>query len=163
MAYLERRQAIISAIATALIGMATLAIAQPMMGSGPGHGPGMMGGFGDTESYLASLKSELAISANQEAAWKDYAGAVSGAHARMEGHHQSMFDAMGTATWRERRNMMNRMFETRKEAFDSVHEAAVHLMTVLTPAQQTKAQGILPGLAFGRGMMERRGHGGGSR
>jgi hypothetical protein len=76
MACLDRRKAILGTIAATLTGLATAAMAQPMMGPGSGRGPGimgggpgMMGGFGNTESYLASLKVELGISANQEAAW----------------------------------------------------------------------------------------------
>jgi hypothetical protein len=32
----------------------------------------------------------------------------------VQGAHQTMFDAMVTATWQERRDMMNRMFEAKK-------------------------------------------------
>jgi Spy/CpxP family protein refolding chaperone len=163
MACVDRRQAILGTIAATLTGLTTAAMAQPMMGPGSGRGPGMMGGFGNTESYLASLKAELGINASQEAAWKDYADTVSGIQTQMQGLHQTMFDAMGTASWEERRDMMNRMFQARQQAFDTVHEAANKLMTVLTPAQQTKARRTLPGLAFGPGMMGPRGRGGGPR
>lgn len=174
MSDLNRRRVVFGAIATTLTSLTAIAMAQPStMGPGPGRGPGMMGGgpgmtgggpwmmggFGDTGSYLASLKAELGISANQEAAWKDYADTVSGVRAQMQGLHQTMFDSMGTASWEERRDMMNRTFQARQQAFDSVHEAAEKLMTVLTPAQRTKAQSSLPGLAFGPGMMGRRGRG----
>jgi hypothetical protein len=162
MAYLGRRQTIFAVLAVALTGVTATVTAQPMMGGGPGRGPGMlgggpgmMGGFGNTASYLASLKVELGISANQEAAWKNYADTVSGVQTQMQGLHQTMFDAMGTATWEERRDIMNRTFQARQQAFDTVHEAASKLMTVLTPSQQTKAQRSLPGLASGPGMMGR--------
>ena len=170
MACLDRRKAILGTIAATLTGLTTAAMAQPMMGPGSGRGPGMMGGgpgmmggFGNTESYLASLKAELGISTSQEAAWKDYADTVSGVQTQMQGLHQTMFDAMGTASWEERRDMMNRMFQARQQAFDTVHEAANKLMTALTPAQQTKARRSLPGLAFGPGMMGRRRRGDGPR
>jgi len=88
---------------------------------------------------------------------------VSGVRAQMQELHQTMFDAMATASWEERRDMMNRTFQARQQAFESVHGAADKLMTVLTSAQQTKARRILPGLAFGRGMMGRRGPGTGPR
>jgi hypothetical protein len=176
MACLERRRAILGTIAATLTGLTTAAMAQPMMGPGYGRGPGMgggagrmgggpgmMGGFGNSERYLASLKVELGISRNQEAAWKAYADTVSGVQTQMQGLRQTMFDSMDTATWEERRDMMNRMFQSHQQAFDTVHEAANKLLAVLTPAQQTKARESLPGLAFGPGMMGRRGRGGGPR
>jgi Spy/CpxP family protein refolding chaperone len=170
MAFLDRRRAILGTIAATLTGLTFAATAQPMMGSGFGRGPGMMGGgpgmmggFGNTESYLASLKVELGISADQQAAWKDYADTVSGVQTQLQGLHQTMFDAMGTATWEERRDMMNRMFQARQQAFDTVHEGANKLLTVLTPAQQAKARRSLPGLAYGPGMVGREGRGRGWR
>jgi hypothetical protein len=51
---------------------------------------------------------------------------------------------------------MNQMFEARQQASDMVYEAATTLMTALDPAQRAKAQSILPGLAYGRGMMGQR-------
>ena len=150
-----------------LTGVAVGAAAQPAAGPGRGAmggpGPGMMGGRGgmmggswNTTSYLVSLKSELSITPNQEAAWKAYADTVSSASEQMQGLHQTMFDAMGTASWQERRDMMNGMFEARQQAFDTVHDAANKLLPELDPAQQAKAEKTLPGLAFRRGMMRGR-------
>ena len=143
-----------------------LALAQPMMGSpgaGPGMGPGMMGrgagaqhGFGDPAAYLDSLKTDLKISATQDAAWTEYADAVKATATQMQGVHQTMYDSMGTATWQERRDMMNRMFETRQQAFDAVHAAAVKLLPTLDAAQKAKAERSLPGLAGPGRMMGRR-------
>ena len=65
-----------------------------------------------------------------------------------------MFDAMGTATWQERRDMMNRMFEVRQASYDKVHTAADKLLPALDASQRTKAETRLPGLAApGYGMM----------
>jgi hypothetical protein len=145
---------------------ALAAVAQPAMGPGRGHGggPGMMGGRGagmmgrswDTKGYLDALKSQLGITVSQEPAWKEYADKVSGVGEQMQGLHQTMFESMGTASWQERRNMMNNMFEGRQQAFDLVHEAANRLLPALDPAQRTKAQATLPGLAHGPGMMGHR-------
>jgi LTXXQ motif family protein len=121
-----------------------------------GGGPGMMGGSWNTGSYLDSLKTQLGITENQEPAWKDYADTVSGVGEQMQGLHQSMFEAMGTASWQESRDMMNQMFQARQQAFDTVHAAADKLMPALDPAQRGKAQRSLPGLAYGRGMMGQR-------
>ncbi len=166
------RRIVVGVTFLGLAGLAGLAAAQPMGGSGPmgrpglgpmggaGGGPGrgmmgggMMGGAWNTGSYLDSVKTELGITAEQEPAWKAYADTVSGVGEQMQGLHQTMFDAMGTASWQERRDMMNTMFQARQQAFDSVHEAAGKLETALTPAQKAKAQRILPGLGYGRGMM----------
>ncbi len=145
---------------TAIVLAASVAVGyaqNPVGGRGPGMmmggGAGMMGHYWNTESYLGSLKSELGITASQEPAWKDYADTVSGVRAQMQGLHQTMFEAMNTASWQERRDMMNRMFEARQQAYDTVHAAAVKLMSALDPSQQTKARRELPGLAFGRHMM----------
>lgn len=127
-----------------------------------GHGPGagMMGhggwGFADPAAYLGDLKVVLGITTAQEPAWNVYADAVNGAADQMRGAHATMFDAMGTATWQERRDMMNRMFETRRESFDKVHAAAQQLLPQLDAAQRTKAETRLPGLVSpgrGHGMM----------
>lgn len=130
---------------------------------GGGMGPGMMGGgmgmgrgITDPASYLSALKSNLGITAAQEPAWDEYASTVQGVAMQMQGAHQIMFDAMGTATWQERRDMMDRMFEARQQAFSMVHDAAEKLLPSLSPAQRTRAATCLPGLAApGRGMMRR--------
>jgi hypothetical protein len=154
----------------------SLALAQPMMGSpgaGQGSGPGMMGsgmmgpgmmgrgagpqrGFGDPVAYLDSLKSSLKISAAQDAAWAIYADTVKATATQMQGVHQTMYESMGTATWQERRDMMNRMFEARQQAFDAVHAAAEKLLPTLDAAQKTQAERSLPGLAGPGHMMGRR-------
>jgi hypothetical protein len=130
--------------------------------TGPGgfmHGqhPGMMGqglGFADPAGYLNGLKVALGITAVQEPAWNEYADTVKGAAGQMQGTHQTMFDAMGTATWQERRDMMNRMFEVRQASYDKVHTAADKLLPALDASQRTKAETRLPGLAApGYGMM----------
>ncbi len=68
------------------------------MGTGPGMmggDPGMMGGQWNTRSYLDALKQELAITPNQESAWKAYADTVSDAGEQMQGLHQTMFEFDG--------------------------------------------------------------------
>jgi len=139
----------------------------PWVGPGaaiPGSaGPGMMGGteggidgVWNTDTYLDALKAQLAITPEQEAAWKDYADTVAGVGAQLQGLHQLIFEAMGTASWLERRRLMNRMLLARQQAFDMVHESAIGLVAALDPVQKTKAQSILPGLVRGPGMMRPR-------
>lgn len=168
------RKMLLAATFVTASGILAVSVAQPPSGGGPGSGmmgggggpgsgmmgggggPGMMGGSWNTGSYLDSLKTELGITAKQEPAWKEYADAVSGVGEQMQGLHQTMFDAMGTASWQERRDMMNNMFQARQQAFDTVHAAAEKLLPALDPAQQQKARSTLPGLAYGRGMMRGR-------
>ena len=141
--------------------------AQPATGAGPGMmgggGPGMMGGNGSATMsgvwnigiYLDALKSQLAITAPEEHAWKTYADTISGINKRMQALHQTMFEAMGTASWEERRDMMNQLFKAHRFAFDTAHQAATGLLLALDPAQQAKAQSILPGFASGPGQTSR--------
>lgn len=132
----------------------------PGMGRGPRHG--MHGwGFADATGYLDALKSRLGVTPAQEAAWKAYADVVIQHANDMRAQHQAMYEAMGTATWDERRAMMNRMFEARRLSYESVQEAAGTLLPALTPRQRAEAVAILPGLAprgpMRRGMMMRGG------
>lgn len=155
-------------VAGALSVGAGLTLAQPMMGQGgfmhgQGPGPGMMGrgwGYADSSAYLSDLKTTLSITQAQEPAWNEYTDTVKGVAEQMQGVHQSMYEAMGTADWQERRDMMNRMFEARQAAFDSVHAAAEKLLPSLDASQRAKAQTRLPGLAGpGYGMMGHMGAG----
>jgi hypothetical protein len=146
----------------ALLTAAAVAQSQPMMGAGGlmhGHGQGMMGrgmGYAGVTGYLDDLKAILGITLPQEAAWSEYAGTVKSSAEQMQGVHQTMYDAMGTATWQERRDMMNRMFDVRQDAFEKVHAAAEKLLPSLDASQQQKARTRLPGLAGpGYGMMGR--------
>lgn len=59
--------------------------------------------------------------------------------------------------------MMDEMFESRQQAYDTVHQAATKLLPNLTADQQAKARKILPGLGSGPGMMGPRGPRGGTR
>jgi hypothetical protein len=134
-----------------------------MGGGGPGMmrgGSDMMGGtaYTDMAAYLEGLKTQLNITAAQEPAWNEYADTVKQSSAQVQEAHQSMYDAMGTATWQERQAMMNRMFETRQQSFQTVHGAAEKLLPNLDKPQQTKAMASLPGLrTHGPAMMGRRG------
>jgi hypothetical protein len=148
-------------LSTILAGFVPLvAVAQPPAGPGPGMmaggmGPGMLGGYWNTASYLEGLKKRLDITAGQEPAWKDYSDTVTSVGQQMQSQHQTMFEAMATASWQERRNLMNVMFQTRQQASDSARQAATKLVSALDPAQKERAQQILPGLTYSHGMMMR--------
>ena len=181
-----RRQLLLVGLVAALGGGAGLALAQPSgspmggpmggAGMGAGRGPGMMGGRGgrmmgarmgmaggyrNAPAYLADLKAQLGITKAQAPAWQDYADTVSGTATQMQGLHQSMYQSMAGATWAERRERMNVMFQARQQAFETVHAAAEKLLPALSPQQRDTAAYILPGLrgpgpmggGMGRGMM----------
>ncbi len=145
-------------------------------GMGAGRGPGMMGGRGgrmmgarmgmaggyrNAPAYLADLKAQLGITNDQTPAWQAYAETVSGTATQMQGLHQSMYQSMAGATWAERRERMNVMFQARQQAFETVHAAAEKLLPALSAQQRETAAYILPGLrgpgpmggGMGRGMM----------
>jgi hypothetical protein len=150
---MNRMRYLIAAVAAVAV-LGGIAVAQPygpgggMRGPGMGMGRGMMA-FGDVDAYTASLKAQLGITAAQERPWNDYAAVLKDAAGHIQGVHQTMWDAMGTATWQERQDMMNRAFEQRQSAFDTVHAAALKLEPSLTPAQRNQAASMLPGLRVG--------------
>jgi len=134
-----------------------------MAGTGPGRGggPGLARMY-DPASYLAGLKTQLGITPEQEAPWADYARIVEGHAKQMQDLHASLWQSMPTATWQERRDMMNRMFQSRNEAHATVQAAAEKLLPSLTPAQRSRASTMLPGLIVpgsGMGMGRRMGRG----
>ena len=125
-------------------------------GGGPGGGPGFGRGMNDPASYLASLKTELDITPAQEPAWKDSTvDVVETMGNQMRAMHANVYE-LHDATWQERQEMMNTMFDSRNEAHRMVKEAAEKLQPHLTPEQQKLASTRLPGLMpMGAGM----GHG----
>jgi hypothetical protein len=135
-----------------------------MMGMGAGHGPmggnGPMGGHAtDPATHLAALKTELAITAQQEAAWDAYAKAVEDAAASMRAQRQGVdMKAMHELSDKDRQAFMAGMREQHDKAFAGVKAAAEKLETALDDSQKAKAKEILPGLvAHGPGMMQHTG------
>jgi hypothetical protein len=125
----------------------------------PGAGPDMMtgpeseiDGLWHTDAYLDALKTQLAITPEEAAAWQDYADTVAGVGAQLQGLRQLIADAMGTASRLERQRLTTRMLLARQQAFAMVHESAIGLVAALDRVQKTKAQAILPGLVRGPGM-----------
>jgi len=113
--------------------------------------------YGDPASYLAGLKTRLGITPAQQGAWDTYATVVKNHATEMQDAHETMYEAMATATWEERRSMMNNMFATRQQMHDTVQAAAEALLPSLTPAQKSQAASILPGLMPRGGRMMGRG------
>jgi len=129
-----------------------------MMRHGPGMGPGMMrGGPGLTfadPAQLDTLKKDLGITTAQEPAWTKYAKTLQDAATAMKSAHESVNpEVIGKLGPQERFAFATKMREQAQKQHDAVKAAADELLTTLDDAQKTKAQQILPGLAFGPGAM----------
>jgi hypothetical protein len=119
------------------------------------HGLMMGGAFGDPAEHLAALKTELGITAAQEAAWNTYAKALQDTAAAMRAQHQD-FDpaAIHAMSDQDRLAFFTQRFDEHQKAFASVKTAAEKLTPALNEVQKAKAKYILPGVASpGFGMM----------
>ncbi len=117
-------------------------------------GPGMMGPAGPgfpfaDQVQLDKLKAELAITSAQDAAWTKYTKTLQGAAATMKATRESATQAKP----QDRFAFASKMREQGQKQFEAVKSAANELLVKLNDAQKTKAEQILPGLAFGPGMM----------
>ena len=108
----------------------------------------MTGKTWTVDTYLDKLGRQMSITSRQEPAWKTYAGTLSGVGHSMQGEHQAKMEAMGTASWQKRCNLVDQMLMTRKEAAGLVHKAATDLLPALNAGQKQKAKSMLPGLAL---------------
>jgi hypothetical protein len=132
-----------------------------MMGMGAGHGE-MGGHFGNPAAHLAALKTELGITAQQEAAWDAYAKTVEDTATSMRVQRQGVdMKAMHDLSDKDRQAFMAGMREQHDKAFAGIKAAAEKLQIALDDTQKVKAKEILPGLAaHGPGMMQHAGMGG---
>jgi LTXXQ motif family protein len=117
-------------------------------------GRGMMGPAGPgfafaDQAQIDKLKTELAITSAQDAAWTKYAKALQDAAATMKATRESATQANP----QDRFPFASKMREQGQKQFEAVKSAANELLATLDDTQKTKAQQILPGLAFGPGMM----------
>ena len=135
---------------------------------GPGMrgqmGPGTRGGPGFTQfdpAQIETLKKELTITAAQEPAWTKYAKSIQDAAATMKTTRESVDrDAVSKMNPQDRFAFVSKMREQGQKQFETVQTAAKELLATLDDTQKAKAQEILPGLAFGPGMMHSAGMGG---
>ena len=123
-----------------------------------GMGPGMMhgrAGMGLADpAQLETLKTELQITASQEQAWGKYAKAVQDAAASMKTRRESVDpEAVRKMSPADRYAFVSKMREQAQERFGAVKAAADELLATLDATQKSKAEEILPGLAFGPGPM----------
>ena len=123
--------------------------------AGHGFGPGMMGhgmmrqhnGF-DPTSHLASVKSELAITGQQNAAWDAYAKVVIDTATSMRASHEKVNpDTIHSMSNQDRANFMASHWDQRDKAQATVKAAAETLLTTLNDTQKIKAHYVLPGLS----------------
>jgi len=110
----------------------------PGMGAGPGNGP--MAGVDPSamvESRLGALKTQLKITASQEAAWKTYADQAKQQAASMPAMHAQMTAAGMTAP--ERAALRTALMQQRISAMAAMDTAFNALYAVLTPEQKVIA------------------------
>ena len=132
----------------------------PGMMKGMGHdmGPGMKHGsaeltFADP-ARIDALKTELAITSAQEPAWSKYAKAVQDAASVIKTARETVDPAaLSKMAPSDRFAFVTKMREQGQKQFASVRTAAEELLATLDATQKAKATDILPGLAFGPGLM----------
>ena len=128
---------------------------------GPGMrgqmGPGMRGGPGFAQfdpARLATLKTELGITAAREPAWTKYTKALQDAAATMKTAREGINpDAVSKLSPQDRFASVTKIREQGQKQFETVQTAAKELLATLDDTQKAKAQTSLPGLAFGPGGM----------
>ena len=144
-------------------GWQALAAGPGMQGAGPGTGPGAMGGgimggammrggmmagsFADPATRLPAWKSDIGIRPDQETAWTTYAGAVKEITAKLQAGHR----AMAGATVRDM-TALQPLCQQQAASFTALRQAATTLLGSLDANQVSRAQAVLPGLAFRGGM-----------
>lgn len=124
---------------------------------GPGmygqRGPGWQGGprFATLDAaQLNTLKTELGITADQDAAWTAYTKTVQDAATAMKAA-RTEFTGQLDKIRQERTAAQTKMRDEAKKQSDAVTTAAGSLLAKLNDTQKAKAQQALPGLAFGPG------------
>ena len=158
--------AIAGVIAGVALSVAAASYAQPYGGMGQGFGPGMGMGMGmgrgpmagvdpsvRAESRLSDLKTQLKITAAQEAAWQTYAGQAKQQAAGMQAMRAQM--TQGAATAPERMAQRTAAMQQRSSAMVAMDSAFNALYAMLTPEQKTIADqnfGMMGqrGMHFGR-------------
>jgi hypothetical protein len=99
------------------------------------------------DAYWGGLKQHMHIRPGQEGAWKNYSAAMGRMEAKAGFPDKTMMDAMRTATWHERCQMMNRSIRA-AHAADAARKAAAALAPALDKAQRAEAPAELPGFSL---------------
>jgi LTXXQ motif family protein len=129
----------------------------PRGGYGPQMGPGAMGprgGFGpgvnaesNAEARLAYLKTELKITADQEAAWQAYGASMKQQATQMQAFRTAMFS---TQTAQERVALHAEHAKQRAAGFEALDKSLRDLYAVLTADQKATADLYLGRMRFGQ-------------
>lgn len=120
------------------------------MGMGFMGGPGMMwGGAAGSPAEavvqrLAQVKTQLAITPQQEAAWQAFATQAGEQAAQMQAMHEQQRQAIGANTPApERMNQHLALMNQRFVGMQALNTAMADLYAQLTPAQRATADGLL--------------------
>jgi LTXXQ motif family protein len=128
----------------------------PRGGYGPQMGMGPMGGRGfgpgtnpesNADARLAYLKSELKITADQDAAWNAYSSAVKQQAAQMQAFRTAMFSAQ---TPQDRVALHGEHAKQRAAAFETLDKGLRELYDVLTADQKASADLYLGRMRVGQ-------------
>jgi hypothetical protein len=111
-----------------------------------GFGPGM-NPESNAEARLAYLKSELKITADQEAAWNAYGSAVKQQAAQMQAFRTAMFS---TQTAQERITLHTEHTKQRAAGFEALDKGLRELYGVLTADQKAAADLYLGRMRVGQ-------------
>jgi hypothetical protein len=153
--------AVVTAVAAAPYG--PMGGAGPGYGMGPGHGMGMMhggmwgGGPGAMSAqYLSQLKTRLAITPQQEAAWQAFATKAAEQATLMRAMHDQHHQAVDANTSAPDAMAQHLGLMTQHLAgMQAVNAALKDLYTVLTPEQRAIADqsvGHMGARGYGRGV-----------
>ena len=132
-------------IAGVSLAVATASFAQPFgggmghggpgMGMGPGHGPMAAGDpAAMVDARLAAMKTQLQITAAQEAAWAAFAAAARQQATAMQALHTQMQQGTGTAP--ERMAQRAAAMQQRSAGMAAMSTVFASLYAVLTPEQK---------------------------
>jgi hypothetical protein len=111
-------------------------------GFGPGTNP-----ESNADARLAYLKSELKISADQDAAWNAYSSAVKEQAARMQAFRTAMFSAQ---TPQDRITLHAEHAKQRASGFENLDKGVRELYGVLNAEQKALADLHLGRMRFGQ-------------
>jgi len=127
-------------------------------GMGPGGHDGMWAGgpVQMSEQYLAQMKTQLAITSQQEPAWQAFAAKAAEQASLMQATHQQHWQAAGAdATAPARMAQQISSMTQHLAGMQAMNSALTNLYAVLTPEQRSLADqnfGQMGRHGFGRGM-----------
>lgn len=139
-----------------------------MGGYGGGHGMGSQGMFnGNADEGLAALKSELGITANQDAAWQAFARNAKQQNDNRQAWFAKMQQARSAGSAPERLAQQTEFMKQRQAEMQANASALQDLYATLTPEQKAIADqrfgGFGPQYGAGYGRGHRAGPGAASR